>query len=73
MDLLLKVVMTTYVITGVLVLFAMLGDVIFWKSEKVYNIIYPTFLCWWGITGVIIIVILLLSELWSGGVNVCTG
>ena len=73
MDLLLKVVMTTYVITGVLVLFAMLGNVIFWKSEKVYNIIYPTFLCWWGITGVIIIVILLLSELWSGGVNVCTG
>ena len=73
MDLLLKIVMTTYVITGVLVLFAMLGDVIFWKSEKVYNIIYPTFLCWWGITGVIIIVILLLSELWSGGVNVCIG
>ena len=71
MDLLLKVVMTTYVITGVLVLFAMLGDVIFWKSEKVYNIIYPTFLCWWGITGTIIIVILLLSELWSG--NVCIG
>ena len=73
MDLLLKIVMTTYVITGVLVLFAMLGDVIFWKSEKVYNIIYPTFLCWWGITGVIIIVILLLSELWTGGVNVCIG
>ena len=73
MDLLLKVVVTTYVITGVLVLFAMLGDVIFWKSEKVYNIIYPTFLCWWGITGVIIIVILLLSELWTGGVNVCIG
>ena len=71
MDLLLKIVMTTYVITGVLVLFAMLGDVIFWKSEKVYNIIYPTFLCWWGITGVIIIVILLLSELWTG--NVCIG
>ena len=73
MDLLLKVVMTTYVITGVLVLFAMLGDVIFWKSEKVYNIIYPTFLCWWVITGTITIVILLLSELWSGGVNVCIG
>ena len=73
MDLLLKVVVTTYVIIGVLVLFAMLGDVIFWKSEKVYNIIYPTFLCWWGITGVIIIVILLLSELWTGGVNVCIG
>lgn len=73
MYLLLKVVMTTYVITGVLVLFAMLGNVIFWKSEKVYNIIYPTFLCWWGITGVIIIVILLLSELWFGGVNVCIG
>lgn len=73
MDLLLKVVITTYVITGALVLFAMLGDVIFWKNEKVYNIIYPTFLCWWGITGVILIVILLLSELWTGGVNVCTG
>ena len=73
MDLLLKVVMTTYVITGALVLFAMLGDVIFWENEKVYNIIYPTFLCWWGITGVILIVILLLSELWTGGVNVCTG
>ena len=73
MDLLLKIVMTTYVIIGVLVLFAMLGDVIFWKSEKVYNIIYPTFLCWWGITGVILIVILLLSELWTGGVNVCIG
>ena len=72
MDLLLKVVMTTYVVVGVLVLFAMLGNVIFWKSEKVYNIIYPTFLCW-GITGAIITVILLLSELWSGGVNVCTG
>ena len=73
MDLLLKIVGTTYVITGVLVLFAMLGNVIFRKSEKVYNIIYPTFLCWWGITGVIIIVILLLSELWSGGVYVCIG
>ena len=68
MDLLLKVVVTTYVITGVLVLFAMLGN---GKSEKVYSIIYPTFLCWWGITGVIIIVILLLSELWTG--NVCIG
>ena len=72
MDLLLKVVMTTYVITGVLVLFAMLGNVIFWKSEKVDNIIYLTFLCW-GTNGVIITIILLLSELWSGGVNVCTG
>ena len=72
MDLLLKVVMTTYVITGFLVLFAMLGNVIFWKSEKVYNIIYPTFLCW-GITGAIITVTLLLMELWTGGVNVCTG
>ena len=70
MDLLLKVVMTTYVITGVLVLFAMLVHG-FWKSEKVYNTIYPTFLCWWGITGVIIIVILLLTELWTG--NVCIG
>lgn len=72
MDLLLKVVVTTYVITGVLVLFAMMGNVIFWKSEK-YNIIYPTFFLWWGTTGAIIIVILLLLELWSGGVNVCTG
>ena len=72
MDLLLKVVMTTYVITGVLVLFAMLGNVIFWKSEKVYNVIYPTFLCW-GTTGAIITVILLLLELWPSGVNVCTG
>ena len=72
MDLLLKVVMTTYVITGFLVLFAMLGNVIFWKSERVYNIIYPTFLCW-GITGAIITVTLLLMELWTGGVNVCTG
>ena len=72
MDLLIKVVMTTYVIVGVLVLFAMLGNVIFWKSEK-YNIIYPTFFLCWGITGIIIIVILLLSELWSGGVNVCIG
>ena len=61
-----------YVITGVLVLFAMLGNVIFWKSEKVDNIIYPTFLCW-GTTGTIITVILLLLELWTGGVNVCTG
>ena len=72
MDLLLKIVMTTYVIVGVLVLFAMLGNVIFWKSEKVDNIIYPTFLCW-GVTGAIITVILLLLELWTGGVNVCTG
>ena len=72
MDLLLKVVMTTYVVVGVLILFAMLGNVIFWKSEKVYNIKYPTFLCW-GITGAIITVLLLLSELWSGGVNVCIG
>ena len=66
MDLLLKVVMTTYVIVGVLVLFAMLGNVIWWKSEKVYNIIYPTSL-YWSITSAIITVILLLSELWSGG------
>ena len=73
MDLLLKVVMTTYVVVGISVLFAMLGNVIFWKSEKVYNIIYPTFFLCWGITGVIITVILLLLELWSGGVNVCTG
>ena len=72
MDLLLKVVMTTYVITGVLVLFAMLVHG-FWKGEKVYNIIYPTFFLCWGTTGAIITVILLLMELWSGGVNVCTG
>ena len=72
MDLLLKVVMTTYVVIGISVLFAMLGNVIFWKSEKVDNIIYPTFLCW-GTTGAIITVTLLLMELWSGGVNVCTG
>ena len=72
MGLLLKVVMTTYVIVGISVLFAMLGNVIFWKSEKVDNIIYPTFLCW-GTTGAIITVTLLLMELWSGGVNVCTG
>ena len=72
MDLLLKVVMTTYVVVGISVLFAMLGNVIFWKSKKVDNIIYPTFLCW-GTTGAIITVTLLLMELWSGGVNVCTG
>ena len=72
MELLLKVVMTTYVVVGVLVLFAMWGNVIFWKSKKVDNIIYPTFLCW-GTTGAIITVTLLLMELWSGGVNVCTG
>ena len=72
MDLLLKVVMTTYVVVGISLLFAMWGNVIFWKSEKVYNIIYPTFLCW-GTTGAIITVTLLLMELWSGGVNVCTG
>ena len=72
MDLLLKVSMTTYVITGISILFTMLGNVIFWKSEKVDNIIYPTFLCW-GTTGAIITVILLLLELWTGGVNVCTG
>ena len=71
MDLLLKIVMTTYVVVGISVLFAMLGNVIFWKSEKVDNIIYPTFLCW-GTTGAIITVTLLLMELWSGGVNVCT-
>ena len=72
MYLLLKIVMTTYVVVGISLLFAMWGNVIFWKSEKVYNIIYPTFLCW-GTTGAIITVILLLSELWSGGVNVCIG
>ena len=72
MDLLLKVVMTTYVVVGISVLFAMLGNVIFWKSEKVDNIIYPTFLCW-GTTGAIITVTLLLVGLWSGGVSVCSG
>ena len=72
MDLLLKVVMTTYVVVGISLLFAMLGNVIWGKSEKVDNIIYPTFLCW-GTTGAIITVILLLLELWTGGVNVCTG
>ena len=72
MGLLLKVVMTTYVVVGISLLFAMWGNVIFWKSEKVYNIIYPTFLCW-GTTGAIITVTLLLMELWNGGVNVCTG
>ena len=72
MDLLLKVVMTTYVVVGISLLFAMWGNVIWWKSEKVYNFIYPTSLCW-GTTRAIITVILLLSELWSGGVNVCTG
>ena len=72
MGLLLKVVMTTYVVVGISLLFAMLGNVIWWKSEKVDNIIYPTFLCW-GTTGAIITVTLLLMELWSGGVNVCTG
>ena len=64
--------MTIYVVVGISVLFAMLGNVIWWKSEKVDNIIYPTFLCW-GTTGAIITVILLLMELWNGGVNVCTG
>ena len=72
MYLLLKIVMTTYVVVGISLLFAMWGNVIFWKSEKVYNIIYPTFLCW-GTTGAIITVTLLLMELWNGGVNVCTG
>ena len=66
MDLLLKVVMTTYVVVGISLLFAMLGNVIWWKSEKVDNIIYPTFLCW-GTTGAIITVTLLLMELWNGG------
>ena len=66
MDLLLKVVMTTYTVVGISLLFAMLGNVIWWKSEKVDNIIYPTFLCW-GTTGAIITVTLLLMELWNGG------
>ena len=64
--------MTTYVVVGISLLFAMLGNVIWWKSEKVDNFIYPTFLCW-GTTGAIITVTLLLMELWTGGVNVCTG
>ena len=72
MDLLLKVIMTTYVVVGISLLFAMLGNLIWWKSEKVDNFIYPTFLCW-GTTGAIITVTLLLMELWNGGVNVCTG
>ena len=66
MDLLLKIVMTTYVVVGISLLFAMWGNVIFWKSKKVDNIIYPTFLCW-GTTGAIITVTLLLMELWNGG------
>ena len=72
MDLLLKVIMTIYVIVGISLLFAMLGNVIWWKSEKVDNFIFPTFLCW-GTTGAIITVTLLLMELWTGGVNVCIG
>ena len=39
MGLLLKVIMTTYVIVGISLLFAMLANVIFWKSEKVDDII----------------------------------
>ena len=66
MDLLLKVIMTTYVVVGISLLFAMLGNVIWWKSEKVDNFIYPTFLGW-GVTGAIITVTLLLMELWNGG------
>ena len=66
MDLLLKVVMTTYVVVGISLLFAMIGNVIWWKSEKVDNFIYPTFLCL-GVTGAIITVTLLLMELWNGG------
>ena len=65
MDLLLKVIMTTYVVVGISLLFAMLGNVIWWKSEKVDNFIYPTFLGW-GVTGAIITVTLLLMELWNG-------
>ena len=66
MDLLLKVIMTTYVVVGISILFAMLGNVIWWKSEKVDNFIYTTFLGW-GVTGAIITVTLLLMELWNGG------
>ena len=65
MDLLLKVIMTTYVVVGISLLFAMLGNVIWWKSKKVDNFIYPTFLSW-GVTGAIITVTLLLMELWNG-------
>ena len=56
MDLLLKVSMTTYVITGISILFTMLGNVIFWESEKVDKFIYNTFLCW-GITGAITLIL----------------
>ena len=70
MDLLLNVIMITYVVVGISVLFAMIGNVIWWKSKKVDNFIYPTFLCW-GVTGAILTVMLLLMELWNGGVNVC--
>ena len=72
MDLLFKVIMTTYVVVGISVLFAMIGNVIWWKSKKVDNFIYPTLLCW-GITGAIITVTFLLMELWNGGATVCTG
>ena len=72
MDLILNVIMTTHVVVGISILFAMIGNVIWWKSKKVDNFIYPTFLCW-GITGAILTATFLLMELWNGGVNVCTG
>ena len=65
MDLLLKVIMTTYVVVGISILFAMIGNVIWWKSKKVDNFIYPPFLCW-GVAGAIITVTFLLMELWNG-------
>ena len=67
MDLLLKVIMTTYVVVGISLLFVFFVNVIWWKSEKVDNFIYHTFLCW-VVTGAIITVTLLLMELWNGGV-----
>ena len=67
MDLLLKVIMTTYVFVGISLFFVRIVNVIWWKSEKVDNFIYPTFLSW-GVTGAIITVTLLLMELWNGGV-----
>ena len=54
--------MTTYVVVGISVLFAMLGNVIWWKSEKVDNFIYPTFLGW-GVTGAIITVTLIFTKI----------
>ena len=72
MDLLLNVIITTYVVVGSSLLFAMIGNVIWWKSKKVDNFIYPTLLRW-GVTGAILTATFLLMELWNGGANVCTG